>query len=160
MHRSTFAAGNAVKVLLSCQAKIHPRFFISYNAPTILKGETTMITNHALQRTHERAGLNRKSSARLIENAFQRGKTPEAFHAFERKYLKKKTIDNSRVIVYNSLCFIISEDDFCITVFQVPEWFGKKQYDGKQEIRDVKKYMRFNNFNEQEDTEYGLGKVS
>ena len=120
-----------------------------------------MTTFHALQRTKERTGFNQKTSERLIANAIKRGKSAHTFAAKEREYLERQeSKKGKRTIVYNSLCFIFSNDDVCITVYPVPVWFGKTQYDGKQKIRNSKKYIRYNDLYELEDMEYGFGKAS
>ena len=119
-----------------------------------------MTTYHSLQRARERTGLSLKSSARLIGNAFERGKEADHFTAAERKFLERKVKDGCRALYYNGYCFIVSADDYCITMYQAPEWFGKKHYDGKDEIRKAKKYMRLSDLYEQEDDQYGLCEVS
>ena len=120
-----------------------------------------MTTLHALQRTYERTRFDLATSERFILNAIKRGKPADAFRAREREYLQSKEIKYGHwTVVYNFFCFIFSEAGDCITMFPVPKWFGKKLYDGKQEIRNAKKYIRYNNYYEQEDIEYGLRKVS
>jgi len=125
-----------------------------------MKGDNVMITDHALKRTCARTGYNPKTSERFIETALERGKSANEFASKERNYLLRKANGGCRLMVHNSYCFIVSKDDYCITMYSVPEWFGKIRYDGKREIRNVKKYIRFNDFLEKEDTANGLGKVS
>jgi len=146
-------------VLFVLQAKIRLLKFMVYSKNTILKGANTMITNHAIKRAKERTGLSTKSSVRFIECAFERGKEPETFTAAERKYMLQKARGGSRSLYHNGYCFIISADEYCITMYQVPEWFGKKHYDGKHEIRNIRKYIRMNN-DYQEDLENGISKAS
>ena len=132
-----------------------------YITHTILKGANTMTTFHALQRTKERTGFNHKASERLIANAITRGKGAQSFAAKEREYLERQESKKGYwTIVYNSLCFIFSNDGVCITVYKLPPWFGKKQYDGKQVIRNNKKYIRYNDLYELEDMDYGFSKAS
>ena len=120
-----------------------------------------MTTFHSIQRTQERTGFNVRTSERFIENAIERGKGAEAFSAKERDYLlHKEEQDGCRAIIYNTYCFIVNSDDRCVTMYSAPKWFGKKRYDGKREIRDVKKYARFYNLFGEEDYEYGLCQVS
>jgi len=120
-----------------------------------------MTTKHGMQRTQERTGFNAKTSARFIKNAIERGNIADKFAAEERKYLKRQEEKQGcRTKVYNAYCFILNEDNYCVTMYQVPEWFGKKRYDGKREIKNAKKYMRFNNLFKQEEKENGLEFVS
>jgi len=101
-----------------------------------------MFTNHALQRTSERTGYNKRTSARFITNAIERGKEAEEFSSKEKNYLMQRVRDG-RMVVYNSCCFVLRDENICITMFHTPEWFGKKiLYDGKTKIRDARKYLR------------------
>ena len=119
-----------------------------------------MTTLHALQRTNERTGFNLKTSKRFILTALKRGKGAENFSTREKEYLLQ-TEDGKRAIVHNSYCFIVSEENVCITMFQTPKWFGKKsQYNGKNKIKNAKKYLRYSDYYEMEDDEYGFRKVS
>jgi len=134
---------------------------VFYTENTIKKGANTMTAYHALQRTSKRTGFNTRASGRFIANAIERGKNAEAFASKEREYLRKREAEQGcETVVYNDYCFIIGDGGYCVTMFRVPKWFGKKQYDGKREIRDVKKYARLYNLFEQEDYENGFCKVS
>lgn len=87
-----------------------------------------MTTFHAIQRTKERAGYNHAGSTRFIENAIMRGKGIEEFGSIEREYLKyEERKQGCKVLVYNSYCFIISNEGICITMFKLPIWFGRKR---------------------------------
>ena len=120
-----------------------------------------MTTLHALQRTYERTGFNIETSERFIHNAIRRGKPADAFCSREREYLQSKESKcGCWTAVYNTFCFIFNDVGDCITMYPLPKWFGKKLYDGKHEIRNVKKYMRNNNYYEQEDIEDWLRQVS
>ena len=116
-----------------------------------------MTTYHSIQRAKERTGFNLKSSERFIETALRRGRGAEAFSAKEKDYLlQKEAKEGCRMLVYNLFCFIVAADDACITMYPAPNWFGKKKYhDGKREIKDIKKYMRYYDWFEQE-VEYGI----
>ena len=120
-----------------------------------------MTTFHALQRTRERTGFNAKTSQRFIASAIKRGKSAETFTAKERAYLQRQEArQGCWTVVYDGYCFIIGNDGYCVTMYRLPQWFGKIQYDGKQKIRDAKKYMRFYDYYEQEELDYGLSEVS
>ena len=101
-----------------------------------------MTTYHAIQRTKERAGLNKRTGTRFITNAIKRGRGAEAFGSVEREYLRHESKDGYRAIAYNAFCFIVSKDNNCVTMYPLPSWFGKKRYyQGKLKIRDTKKYI-------------------
>jgi hypothetical protein len=120
-----------------------------------------MQTFHAVRRSKERIDFNEKTSGRFIENAFKRGLSAESFSARERNFIRKRDKkDGCKAVVYNDYCFIFNADGYCVTMYRVPKWFGKTLYDGKQEIKNVKKYMRLNNLFDKEEVRYGLRQVS
>ena len=120
-----------------------------------------MRTFHAIQRTQERTGFNASTSERFIANAIERGQNAGAFPAKERAYLhRQETKQGCRTVVYNGFCFIINDDCCCVTMYRVPNWFGKGQYDGKQAIRNARRYARLNDSFGKEEIEYGLSQVS
>ena len=42
---------------------------------------------------------------------------------------------------YNGFCLIIGDNGDCVTIYRLPEWFGKKRYyDGKKTVRNAKRY--------------------
>jgi len=105
-----------------------------------------MTTYHAIQRTQERANLNLHRSLRFISNAINRGKSAEAFHSIEREYLLEKESKYGCVaLVYNTFCFIVNDEDTCITMYSLPTWFGKKRnlYVGKERVKDKRRYKKF-----------------
>lgn len=99
-----------------------------------------------MRRSMERTRFNLRTSAKLIEDALERGKRAEDFTGRERKFLSGKTDEGISAIVYNGYCFIVNDwEGICITMYQLPGWFGKKQtYCGKEKIRNPYKYRRFN----------------
>ena len=136
-------------------------FSVRYTATTLTKGANVMTTYHALQRTSERTGLSINSSQRFITNALERGRQAADFTAKEREYLQRRETEGKcRTVVYNSYCLIVGDGGCCITMFPLPKWFGKKLYDGKQEVRNARKYIRYCDYYEQEDIEDGLRQVS
>ncbi len=104
-----------------------------------------MNSKHSIERAKERAGLNEEQAARFIRKASERGKGAEEMPKKERQYMEQKeTASNCRTIYYNNYFFIFSLEGTCITLYEAPVWFGKKShYDGKEKIRDIKKYMRY-----------------
>ena len=105
--------------------------------------ESVELTYHSLVRAHERLGLNREEAERTITRAYAEGMGAEEFNSREKKYLEQKGANGAQVKVYNGCCYVFSENAVCITVFQVPLWFGKRQFfDGKTKIRNPKNYYR------------------
>ena len=50
---------------------------------------------------------------------------------------------NATAIAYNNFCYIVSEEGFCVTLYPLPVWFGKKKhFNGKERIRNMKAYAR------------------
>ncbi len=101
---------------------------------------------HSYERAKERAGMNTAQADRFMRHAYERGKTSEMMPRREREYMEKKEIlGDCRTIFYNDFFFIFNMDGVCITLYESPAWFGKKNhYAGKEKIRNVKKYIRFN----------------
>ena len=102
---------------------------------------------HSIKRTQKRAGLSKKTSEKFIINAIENGRGIESFSDAERDYLMaKEAKEGCRAIVHDEYCFIIGDNDCCVTMYHVPVWFEKKSYfDGKKIIRNIKKYIRYNN---------------
>ena len=117
-----------------------PRAFLFYNQKEV----HNMTTQHSIKRARERTGLNTEASKRLISRAVKHGIEPKCFPARERKHLLQIQRDQSRVLVYNFFIYILNKNSHCITMYRVPDWFGKKNYDGKTKIRNIKKYLRHN----------------
>ncbi len=108
-------------------------------------------TVHSIERSKERLGLNEKRAEKTIQLAIERGKDYTDFNSSrERKYLEQHTDSEVYAVAYNGYCYIINNTGFCITVYELPEWFGKKkQYDGKTKIKNMKAYYR--NYSDLED---------
>ena len=100
-----------------------------------------MCTSHSIERANERTRYNGKAAIRFIENGIARGKTADEFTQKESKYLAGLARKNCIAKAYNGFCLIISECGTCVTIYRLPEWFGKKRYyDGKKRVRNVKSY--------------------
>lgn len=106
-----------------------------------------MTTAHGLERAKERMGMNKKVATRQIQLAWERGKSAENFNSWERDFLSREKFRNRKVVAYNGYCYIFTLDGYCLTMYPLPEWFGKKKaYDGKKRIRNYKTYYK-NNYN-------------
>ena len=107
---------------------------------------TTIIsytTCHSIDRAKERAGLNERKATKMIEQALKRGKSANEFNSMEKSYLEKQGQGNCTAIAYNNFCYIVNENGFCVTLYPLPVWFGKKKrFDGKEKIRNPKKYRK------------------
>ena len=100
-----------------------------------------MCTNHSIQRANERTHFSGKSAVRFIENGIARGKTAEDFTSKESIYLANCAKGGCVAKAYNGFCLIIGNNGDCVTIYKLPEWFGKKRYyDGKKSVRNVKRY--------------------
>ena len=105
----------------------------------------SMATVHSVERAKERAGLNERKAYKMIDHALERGKRAEYFTSWERDYLKGECKGNTTAIAYNNFCYIINEEGFCVTLYPLPAWFGKKKhFNGKERIRNMKVYSRNN----------------
>lgn len=101
-----------------------------------------MCTKHSVERAKERTPYNGKTAVRFVENGIARGKTAKDFRQKEREYLENCAYNNCVAKAYNGFCLIISDTGNCVTIYRLPEWFGKKRYfDGKQRVRNAKKYI-------------------
>ena len=104
-----------------------------------------MTSRHSLERAKERLGFNRKYAASIIENGIQRGQAAYSFRASaEREWLEKRSQHGYQALAYNGLCIIVSPSGFCVTVYELPRWFGKKaQFDHRnRRIRNSVRYQK------------------
>ena len=101
-------------------------------------------TVHSINKVKERCGIKNKHSAvKNIELALQRGKRYYDFSSWESSYLKNSVHNDCFAVAYNNYCYIFSEEKVCITLFELPAWFGKKKrFDGKEKIKHCKRYLR------------------
>ncbi len=100
-----------------------------------------MCTIHSIQRANERTRYSGKAAERFIQNGIVRGKAAEDFSQQESAYLAGLARGNCVAKAYNGYCLIISEQGDCVTLYELPEWFGKKRhYDSKIRIRNPKRY--------------------
>ena len=108
-------------------------------------------TVHSIERGKERLGLNERRAEKTIQLAIERGKDYTEFNSSrERKYLEQHSNSEAYAVAYNGYCYIIGSSGFCVTVYELPVWFGKKkQYDGKTKIKNMKSYYR--NYSDLED---------
>lgn len=105
---------------------------------------TNITTYHGVQRAKERGNLkNIRTAEKQISLALSRGKVAEDFSSWERDYLSKEAHDGCVAIAYNNFCYIVNTAGVCVTMHALPSWFGKKrQYNGKERIRNFKQYNR------------------
>ncbi len=100
-----------------------------------------MCSYHSIQRAYERTQFKKSAVPRFVEKGIERGKTADDFNQDEKKYLENQSRDNCTAKAYNGYCLIISDQGNCVTLYRLPEWFGKKRfYNGKDRIRNVKHY--------------------
>lgn len=104
-----------------------------------------MTSRHSLERAKERLGFNRKYAASVIENGIQRGQAACSFRpGAEREWLESRSQHGCRALAYNGMCIIVSTDGNCVTVYELPQWFGKKaQFDHRnRRIRNCVRYQK------------------
>lgn len=102
-------------------------------------------TYHSIVRAKERLGYNEKTSMNQIKHAMERGKKADQFKSSEYEYLAKRCDETKYAVAYNDFCYIMGTDGSCVTMFPLPEWFGKKNhFDGKKKIKKPKAYLRYN----------------
>ena len=100
-------------------------------------------TFHSLVRAKERIGVKGKHAEKRIRLAVDRGKSAEYFSAKEKRYLEHESSNGLTALAYNAFCYLVNDDGLCVTMYPLPNWFGKKMYyTEKEKIRDVKKYFR------------------
>ena len=110
-------------------------------ANTVEIKEKTMHSLHSFERAKERFDMKGKKAQRRIDLALERGKRAEDYTTkYERSYLNSLNRD-SVAVAYDNACFIFNEEGRCITVHSLPAWWEKKKrYNGKERIRNAKKY--------------------
>lgn len=106
--------------------------------------EATVASYHSVNRAMERCRVkNVRAAEKRIATALQRGKQASEYSSWERSYLMDRASDCT-AIAYNNFCYLVNEDGMCITLYPLPAWFGKKKrFQGKERIRDMKKYQRY-----------------
>lgn len=107
--------------------------------------ENGRITEHSIERAMERIGLERDAAERFLLNGMVRGKSGEFYSGKEKRFLETHAKgDRLSSIAYNGYCLVMCDDQVCLTVYALPDWFGKKErYNHKERIRKAKKYMKF-----------------
>ena len=106
-----------------------------------------MTTMHSIERAKERAGINARAAEHLMKNALERGRDKAFFGWKQQNWLiSKEAACGCRALVYNDYCFIVSQEDVVITLYELPEWFTpkKRYYDGKERIRNRVRYEKLN----------------
>lgn len=108
--------------------------------------DTSIATIHGVDRMKDRCNMkNQRSAVKSIRLALMRGKRAEDCTSWERSYLSNEAYADCVAIAYNGFCYIINSKGQCVTVYPLPAWFGKKKhFDGKERIRDYKKYCKNN----------------
>lgn len=104
-----------------------------------------MTSRHSLERAKERLGFNRKYASSVIENGIQRGRAACRFKpGAEKEWLANRSQHGCQALAYNGLCIIVSLDGNCVTVYRLPQWFGKKaRFDHRnRRIRNCAKYQK------------------
>lgn len=104
-----------------------------------------MTTIHCLDRAKERFGFSARRTERFVMNALQNGKKSEDFHTHrEQSWLAHMSQAGCTAIAYNGSCLIVSEQGVCVTLYELPGWFGKPRRgdESNHRIRNAVKYQR------------------
>ena len=103
-----------------------------------------VVTYHSMIRAMERTPVkNQRSAAKNVTLALLRGKPASAFSSWERNYLSSVCTSDCTALAYNNYCYVVNAEGACLTMYPLPAWFGKKKhFDGKEHIRNCKKYQR------------------
>ena len=104
---------------------------------------------HGLIRTMERTGKDEELAQKKIEDAWCKGFQAKA-QALERARRRRKrlgcaedTLSATYELIYREYLFIFTEDRELITMYRLPRgYFHRHFYDGKQQIRNIRKYSR------------------
>ena len=116
------------------------------------------LSHHARKLAKHRTGLPERRAIRFLENGLERAREAERFSGKQRAYLERRGRDGCTALAYNGCCLIRSGEGRCVTAYPLPEWFCRRQhYDGKEKIRNVKKYMRL--YETVKGEHYGTGEV-
>lgn len=100
-----------------------------------------IVTNHGYERAEQRLGLTKEQADRKIRNVLAKGRDYTKFTSKEKQYLRSQERKGARAFAYDGFCYIIADDNVCITTYRLPSWFGKsRNYDGKTKIKNLKKY--------------------
>ena len=105
-----------------------------------------MTTKHSIERVYERTNCNKRSAARIIENAIERGLEICELPGKERRFLERKVskTPDREYILYNGIIFILTPEKVCVTTYPAPTWFGGKTvYNGKTRIRKPRKAFSY-----------------
>ena len=105
-----------------------------------------MTTKHSIERIYERTNCNKRSAARIIENAIERGIEICELPGRERRFLEKRASKKpgTEYVVYNGNIFILTPEKVCVTTYPAPTWFSRKTvYNGKTRIRKPRKAFSY-----------------
>lgn len=104
-----------------------------------------MLSYHGQKRAKKRFGISYDKAESRFEEAKLYGKYKEDYEFRSEEYdylLSKERHKGNQTVAYNGVLYIF-DGDTCITMFNQPAWFErKKHYEGKQQVRHVKAYMR------------------
>lgn len=94
--------------------------------------DTNIVTIHGARRAKERQKLkNPRSVEKNVQRALQRGKRAEDCTSWERAFLRTEARDGCTAVAYNNFCYIINPTGACVTMYPLPEWFGRKKNFGR-----------------------------
>jgi len=104
-------------------------------------------TYTSLKKAQDWANLNENSAKKLIRRAAVNGQDISTLPVKERKFCETQlSNDNRKALVYSGFGFVFTTDNYCVNMFKLPKWFGKKAlyFDGQTKIKNPKKYIKYN----------------
>lgn len=104
-------------------------------------------TMHSIERAKERVGKNPRAAEHMMRNALERGRDKSMFSCeHKRRWLEaKENACGYKALVYNGHCYIVTQDNVVITLYELPGWFTRaNRYNGRERIRNQAKFEKYN----------------
>lgn len=108
------------------------------------------MTYHSIIRAESRARMNMDEAIEFIQEAIEKGKGAERLPDMEKEYINGKSREGYRILFFKGFLFVITDANVCVTMYKAPEWFlkNKNRYDGKNRIKNVKRYNKYYGYQE------------
>ena len=106
-----------------------------------------MTTLHSIERAKDRIGMNPRAAEHFMRNALERGKDKSMFSCEQkRRWLEaKESACGYKALVYNGHCYIVTQENVVITLYELPVWFTRaNRYNGRERIRNQAKFEKYN----------------
>lgn len=88
-----------------------------------------MTTYHALYVARDRFGYKADKTDRFVQLAFRNGRRAKDYKAKrEKSWLARHCRDGCEAVAYNGKCLIFSGSGDCVTMYDLPQWWGKPNH--------------------------------